>query len=124
MYYLVVWNKDLKKLIFRKRANHGIWKNMYDFPLIESSTKLSKKQLVEKIAELNTGINLKLKKLPEPVLHQLSHRKLIVYFISTSANSTIFKNQKEFKWFDSLSAKNLPLPRVIDNYLNQIKYFD
>lgn len=124
MYYIVISNKN--ELLFRKRDDKGIWKNMYDFILIESNKKLTSKQLSLELAkQLNSKESLDLIIPINPVTHILSHRKLQTYFINIELNKNkVELKNKDLKWYSPQSAKKLPLPKLIENYLNDIKYFD
>jgi A/G-specific adenine glycosylase len=124
IYYLIIKNKD--RLIFRKRENKGIWKNMYDFPAIESETMRNAKQLdVEIKKRYLLKDNFKICLNETPTHHVLSHRKLLVYFIEfADLDYKNFPNEKDLEWHNAKTAIKLPLPRLIDKYLKSKNYFD
>lgn len=124
IYYLIIKNKE--RLCFRKRENKGIWKNMFDFPAIESETELNTKQLELEIKNrFKIKHNISLIFNSPPSLHVLSHRKLLVNFIELPQlnvkNSTY---EKDIEWHSAQTAIKLPLPRLIDKYLKSKNYFD
>ena len=111
--YIVILSN--KKLIFKKRVKTDIWKNLYEFPLIEG--KCSK---MSQILNKNKFIvlNKKLKKPAEflkvvSVKHLLTHQILnIKFWVFTSEG---YVN-------NSLSIKeiiNLPKPIVISDFINK-----
>lgn len=84
--YLVVISEDNRTLL-EKRTASGIWKNLYQFPLIEKekNTKIN----LHEIQELLEEVDIKSFSLynENPVLHKLSHQHLhIQFWIIQTAN--------------------------------------
>ncbi len=114
--YLVILTKDNKtKLVKREK---GIWLNLYEFPLIETSEGIDENQLVE-----HEKFNELFKKLPttiqlfnkEVMAHKLSHQYIYTKFwVVKTSNSSNFSHP----WS---SVKKYPVSTLIDNFLNQYK---
>jgi A/G-specific adenine glycosylase len=64
------------KTYLRKRIEEGIWKNLYEFPLLEYEQKKSEKEVLENLKKLSFLKNSKLEviKNSEVYKHILSHR--------------------------------------------------
>ncbi|MCF8357250.1 MAG: A/G-specific adenine glycosylase [Prolixibacteraceae bacterium] len=114
--YLVIDNGD--ELLFNKRNNNDIWKNLYDFPLIETSTPLAPEAIHNNslwknmfAASETTVLNVSgVKK------HLLSHQRLFIRFYYLSAPGT--KNLPvQFHTINKKDIFDLPVPKVIENYL-------
>jgi A/G-specific adenine glycosylase len=111
-YYLF---KDMKTIPLEKRTS-GIWKNMYQLPLIESKEKLTLKELKE---EVNRKFNIKIIE-KQPLLiykHQLSHRQITAQFWKITdlpQNDGIFEVTKQNE------LENYPVPRLIDRFFEEI----
>ena len=112
--YLVI--RDSKGNTFlEKRIEKGIWQNLFQFPLIETSTLVkSKKKLVAQtqnkmLLELNSKEIIRWNK--EPILHQLSHQKLHVFFWIISSQQEL-ENALTIK-----ELKNHAVPVVIQNFI-------
>lgn len=111
-YYLF---KDMKTIPLEKRTS-GIWKNMYQLPLIESKEKLTLKELKE---EVNRKFFIKIIE-KQPLLsykHQLSHRQITAQFWKITdlpQNDGIFEVTKQNE------LENYPVPRLIDRFFEDI----
>jgi len=73
-----------------KRTENGIWKNLFEFPLIESSKPLEEEEL---IAEIDDASEISFENLfswqAEPIVHKLSHQHLITRFWIVETNHEI-----------------------------------
>ena len=82
--YLVV-NTPLGKTIVHQRRGKGIWRNLYEFPLIESNENLSLAKLKNSLAQSDWKFgsikNIDLIE-PKPIKHILSHQHLYLQFWS------------------------------------------
>ena len=116
--YLVL---EGNKTLLKKRTGNGIWKNLYEFPLVESDREIDFDELLqsELFNELfgydNVSVNLFNH---EPIMHKLSHQHLSVKF-------WIVKSEKMVKnailWS---SFERYPVPVVIANFVNKFKFND
>jgi A/G-specific adenine glycosylase len=117
--YLNYFTIRYKNAIFlNKRLEKGIWKNLYELPLIESENQFdSDKELLKQIkTKFKTENILIVNKTPE-ITHNLTHQKLFIrfYLIELSDYNFLRKN------YICINSKNLnyyALPIVIRKYLN------
>lgn len=114
--YLVV--SDLHgNYLFEKRTDKGIWYNLYQFPLLESSKTFKTEKALfahpDFPRELNSA-NLKVQRWnKEPISHKLSHQSLTVNFWQIECN-------KELSQALTLnSIKKLAVPVVIQNFMEK-----
>ncbi|MAP53630.1 A/G-specific adenine glycosylase [Altibacter sp.] len=81
--YLVVLSEDRRTLL-RQRTQKGIWRQLYEFPLIESVSEVSMTQLksMEAFKEFSEEIPIEDVYLynDEPIIHKLSHQHLYTSF--------------------------------------------
>ena len=115
--YLVVITENGKTKI--EQRTRGIWKNMYQFPLIESEKEIEIEELVNDsefellFKGLKTSIKLNNENM---IVHKLSHQHIYTKFwIIETAN----QDQFDFEW-DSISKK--PVPKLIANFLNSFNF--
>ena len=104
-----------KKIIFKKRTGDDIWKNLYEFPLIEGNhSKLE--QIINK-----KKFFILTKKLKKPVKfikvltakHQLSHQVLYIKF-------WLFFSKESLQNSVSIDKTiNFPKPVVISDFINK-----
>ncbi len=122
LYYFVLRNKNMKRSLvyLNKRKANSIWKNMYDFPGIES---VKKQNIDEVITNFKKKYELKevqknLLKISGPIKHQLTHRTINAFFIEINVDGH-FQHKKHTDLIpvhiDKLT--NYPVPKLIENHL-------
>jgi A/G-specific adenine glycosylase len=114
--YLVIKTEDKKtKLVKRTK---GIWLNMYEFPLIETSTAIDENELINhsKFEELfgNSSVSIQLFNQKEQA-HKLSHQHIYTKFwiVKTPISSKfnlLWKNVHQY-----------PVSTLVDNFLKQFQ---
>ncbi|OIQ29974.1 MAG: A/G-specific adenine glycosylase [Bacteroidetes bacterium MedPE-SWsnd-G2] len=115
--YLVFLTED-NHTIFQQRTGKGIWQNLYQFPLIESSKKLNYVDIKSSevfntiIGQQEFEISLYNK---EEIIHKLSHQHLHTHFYiircsELYAEKILYKIIKEF-----------PAPTLIANFITQFE---
>lgn len=125
-YYLILETEKNgeRAILMKKRNEKDIWKNLYDFPLIESDKdmdlktvikKLNQKFKIEEADENLVGISKKYK-------HQLTHQQINAVFIhihpdhfnvDEAENSVILVNKNKITHY--------PVSRLIERYLQDQK---
>ncbi len=113
IHYFLVFDEDL---IFVKKRNKGIWKGLFDFPMLEFNKRVSEKIVLKSIYLKNT---FKQKKfdidfISDEILHILSHQKLYVRFWHINLKLHKLKNFKKISYNE---ISKIPLPRLIDKYI-------
>tara|TARA_B100001057_G_scaffold473007_1_gene536963 strand:- start:2233 stop:3246 length:1014 start_codon:yes stop_codon:yes gene_type:complete len=106
--YIVPLTED-KKTIIKKRNEQGIWKNLYEFPLIETDQECLPDQVIDKI-----DVNLLELRRVKKIKHRLSHQLLHISFF-------IFKAEKitdDFIYIKSLP--NYPFPKPINKFISEL----
>ena len=103
--------------VLHKREN-GIWKNLYQFPLIETTKGVSKKNIIEDevFKELikNQNFNLKLYN-NNFIVHKLSHQHIFTKFWLLKVDTIL---SESILWSD---VEKFPVPKLIDNFLRDYK---
>lgn len=111
-YYLF---KNLEFIPLEKRKD-GIWKNMYQLPLIESKKKLELKEIKSHVQE-KFGIELLRDKHHYYYKHLLSHREIHAEFWQIK---DLPKNDSIFEILSKEELDNYPIPRLIDRFFEDI----
>ncbi|MBQ8959287.1 MAG: A/G-specific adenine glycosylase [Bacteroidales bacterium] len=117
--YLVIRIKD--KIYLRKRCSNDIWRNLYDFPCIESEKPMTIEEVIgsERFIQLFGNKPFTLAKTSPVFTHKLTHRTIIAQFIEIKLEEELL--QIETKGLILTREKDLehyPIPRLIDLYLN------
>jgi len=114
--YIVVQSSDHKTKIVKRET--GIWQNLYEFPLIESSNFIDEKQLIEHeiFKELFFNMETRVELFDKEVLvHKLTHQHIYAKFwvVTTTASANF-----AISWD---AVKKYPVSALIDNFLNRYK---
>jgi len=117
--YLII-KTNTSETFITERKNKDIWKGLYDFPLIETSKKvssfneLSKQTIFQQL--LPESATLILNKVSPETKHILSHQKIYATFWHITTNKTKHL-EADFTKVNSSSINNYPLPKLIENYV-------
>jgi len=117
--YLVLRVGD--SLYLRKRSGNDIWKNLYDFPCIESETPMSVEEVVasEKFIQLIEEKPFSITKVSPVYTHKLTHRTIIAQFIEIKLEQKLLQIEtKDLFLTPESELGSFPIPRLIDLYLN------
>ena len=117
--YLVIRIND--SVYLHKRSGNDIWKNLYDFPCIESDTPLTVEEVVtsEKFNQLIEGMPFTLIKVSPVYTHKLTHRTIFAQFIEIKLEQKLLQIEtKDLFLTRETDLGNFPIPRLIDLYLN------
>lgn len=111
--YLVLLDEN-QNTIIKKRTQNGIWKNLYEFPLLEVNQKTDIEDLMQKITENYSNEyyidNISVFNQKE-VIHKLSHQELHIRFWKI----TVKNNLKD--GIPLSETVNYPFPIVIFNFI-------
>jgi A/G-specific adenine glycosylase len=117
-YYNFLVLQDQKGgLWMRPRPASGIWPNLYEFPLIESSVPLDQREVLEKGNALCQGLNNSIQTLEsfntKPWVHRLTHKKLMIMFWCG-----VLKNPLS-AGYSLEKVADLAVPAVIARFIDQ-----
>lgn len=115
--YFVIRDDDT--LVFRKRTADDIWKNLYEFPLIESSSEQNPNNLLEE-PEFNSwfGTGASISGIEKEYKHQLSHQTIHArYYIIENINPKPFPVEWQVVSLDDIG--NLPMSRLMERFLEE-----
>jgi A/G-specific adenine glycosylase len=113
--FLVVISSQ-KTTLFNKRTGKGIWKNLYQFPLVETETPLSSKQFKKhpKVKTILKDINFEYSLYNNTdIIHKLSHQHLYTRFWIVEVDLLPKKSVL------LTELKTYPVPVLISNFINE-----
>ena len=116
--FLVFISED-KRTIFKKRTNKGIWKNLYQFPLIETETPLKNKEFVvhPKIKSYLNGSSFEYSLYNQnEIVHKLSHQHLHTKFWIVEVDHLPEKG------IAISEIETFPTPILISNFINEFGF--
>jgi A/G-specific adenine glycosylase len=103
----------------KKRLDNGIWKNLYEFPLIDSEKELSEKDVLKK-AEDQGWLNFntsEIKSISKKYKHILSHRIIYARFWEIKSRQTPTINSVSKIRIENISE--YPVSRLIEKFLEE-----
>lgn len=118
--YITVLTKD-NKTILRQRIGKGIWQQLYEFPLIESSKRIDEQELADNpdFKNLFEDLQFTLKRFNhKQLVHKLSHQHLNVTFWILSVSQF---EKATIQWSD---IEKYPVPILIHNFIETLNHSD
>ncbi|SDH05086.1 A/G-specific adenine glycosylase [Psychroflexus sediminis] len=119
--YLVLTDSEENTLV-QQRKGVGIWKGLYEFPLIESETPqdVSTSEAIIKKTGISENSISRIRLYNEkPIVHLLSHRKIITSFIEIKLSGTLsdveLSEHMELQKIKDLHQ--LAVPVLIQNFI-------
>ncbi|MBS1535572.1 MAG: A/G-specific adenine glycosylase [Bacteroidetes bacterium] len=111
----VVFEDENKKTVLQQRSESGIWKRLYEFPLLETAFVADEKMILEWLlkSEYKDQITAIEELTSEEILHRLTHRLLHIKFWKVKL-SGILQNAISHQ-----AAVELPTPIVIFNFMTR-----
>lgn len=115
--YLVV--TDGNSLLMNKRDEKDIWANMYDLPLIETTSRLSPSEVITlPYVKEFFGSDIQIIETFPVKKHVLTHQHLHAQFIHIG-NKPI-KLEQKWIYANTNSLKSIPLPKIIFIFINNL----
>lgn len=116
-YLVFIVHKNKRKNIYlRKRESDDIWKNLYDFPLIETNGPMAQDRLMltNEWKQMVEGSKFHFRKRSDLYKHILSHQIIMArfYFIDLSG-----KVKSPFLLIPLKDLVKYPVPRLIEEFL-------
>lgn len=114
--YLVVHTEDNMTIV--EKRTKGIWTNLFQFPLIETTKRIEEKQLFEMdlFNTLFNSLNISVKVFNNDlIVHKLSHQHIFTTFWIIKTPKTA---QFSINWN---TIEQFPVPVLINNFLMQYK---
>ncbi len=101
----------------KERTEKDVWNGLYDFYLIEG--KLTEESVLRQMKEKLDLNGFQVEDITEPVLHILSHQKILARFYSIKISGDV-KTPGGLKSYSVEEMLNLPKPKLIVNYLQRV----
>ncbi|MEI7594249.1 MAG: A/G-specific adenine glycosylase [Bacteroidota bacterium] len=115
LFYLIIKNKN--NIYVNKRNLDGIWKNLYDFPCIETEINISTDELIasKMFNDFFKNEKLTITKVSEVYAHQLSHQLLNIKFIHVESAIKL----QNYTSININDFSKLPISKIIEKYFKK-----
>lgn len=104
----------------QKRTGDDVWKNLYEFPLIEDDRLLEANELFlhEDFRNITTGISseITIKSLSQPVKHVLTHQQIFAQFFLIEI-SELNERISQFEETEITGIEKYPVSRLMDLFI-------
>lgn len=116
-HYLVI-NKGTAVFI-RKRTEKDIWKNLYEYPMIETKKELNEKDLLKQKDFLEIFFNkfYGISKVSDSYVQQLTHRSIIAKFVEINVSDDFKVIKNDWLCVEKKEIRRFAFPKIIDLYL-------
>jgi A/G-specific adenine glycosylase len=120
--YLIMKQDDYTYL--NKRTGNDIWKQMFEFPLMEHSDLLKIENLEEELISFGhlRKKDYSIRTISEPIKHQLSHRTIYARFVHIEILNPLYAGLPNWTKVSLNAVSEFPLPRLIDRYIDTNSY--
>ena len=124
-YFIVRIQEEKHGIVMKKRTGNNIWKNLYDFPLIETQKEMDEATLKKHPEFMEwLGKDAIIEKSTALYKHQLTHRTIFArfYFINFPSSHKI-KLQEDWEVINKEKLARLPIPRLIEKFMSGSRLF-
>jgi A/G-specific adenine glycosylase len=121
-YLVILWEKEQggKFLFLRKREKKDVWKNLYDFPMIETFEEISEEKLFSSSdwRNINGEGQFRVTNQTHQYKHILTHQVIFARFYIIQL---VYKLNHDLPYLlvPLEEIKNYPVPRLIEEFLNE-----
>lgn len=102
-----------------KRTQNDIWKNLYQFPLIESKTELSEVDIINSNLPINSGSTINIKSISAKKKHVLSHQIIYSRIIHIEIIDSNFRYDK-FLRINKKDIFKFAVPRLLEQFIEDL----
>jgi len=115
--YLLVTDGD--KVLMNKRGENDIWANMYDLPLIETSSYITPENVTKLLhTQEMVGDTFKILACYPEKRHLLTHQRIHAQFIHV--DMPMIKLEQKYFFIEVKNIKMLALPKILNLFLSKI----
>ena len=120
-HYLLLTSKE--KIFVQKRDKNDIWPNLYQFPMIETKNRSTKKNIYTEFNKLLNGlyIDTSITKTTESFRHQLSHQVIEGRFYHLILNPDKKISDSKYVEIKRKELNNYAFPRPLISFLEKFK---
>ena len=118
--FLII-NSENENTMISKRTKNDIWRNLYEFPLLESKTQIDHKELIESptLEKLMLQKSYHISKFnQEQIVHKLTHQHLYTTFWIIDTNELM---ENSISW---RKLSNFALPTLLQNFVDEYQKRD
>jgi A/G-specific adenine glycosylase len=116
-YYYIIVCGDF--YLLQKRTENDIWKNLYQFPMIEAKSEISDIEILQTEIPWLANCSYNIKKVSDIKKHQLTHQTILARFIFTETNNLPLTGNDFFK-VHKKDIFTFAVPRLLEPVIKNI----
>ncbi len=116
-YYFIIDNNN--SVLLEKRTKNDIWKNLHQFPVLETEKELSDLEIINLEIPVTEIKKANFKMVSNTVKHVLSHQTLYARFIHIETDE-LNLNDSNLIQVNKKDIYKFAVPKLLDNYINKI----
>ena len=120
-YFYYLFLSCSNQFAIEKREDKDIWKNMYQYPLIESDRELSIENLInaKQWIDIFGDDNLVIQSISDNIVHKLTHQNINCKFIHVEIDEDYLNKNKRFIFIDKKESEQYPFPKLIYEHIEK-----
>lgn len=116
-YYYIIACGDF--FLLQKRTEKDIWKNLYQFPIIETDYEISDSEIIATEIPWLAGCTYNIKNVSDTKRHQLTHQTIFARFINIESNKLPLPGPNFFK-VHKKDIFTFAVPRLLEPVIKNI----
>ncbi len=118
-YYYYVESKN--SILLEKRTGNDIWRNLYQFPLIESEKELTDMEIFKLKIPFPANKKVNIKSVSTTIKHILTHQTIYARFIHIETDFNNFNQSNLFR-VNKKEIHKFAVPKLLEQYLKKLNY--
>jgi A/G-specific adenine glycosylase len=118
-YYYFIESKD--SILLEKRTGNDIWRNLHQFPMVESEKELSDLEIFNLEMPFLTGKKVNIKSVSSTVKHILTHQTIFARFIHVETDFNNFNHSNIIR-VNKKDIYKFAVPKLLEQYLKKLNY--
>lgn len=120
-YYYIIDNKN--SVLLEKRNGNDIWKNLYQFPMVESQKELSDHEIIKLQIPVSGIQKANVKTVSAAIKHILTHQTIYARFIHIETENYNL-NESNFIQVNKKDIYKFAVPKLLEQYLYKVNLLE
>ncbi|WP_421918193.1 A/G-specific adenine glycosylase [Marinifilum sp.] len=107
------------RFAIEKRESKDIWKNMFQYPLIEFDRLMTTDKIIQskQWKDIFANKDLVIQSISDNIVHKLTHQNINTSFIHIEIDAEQIKRFESFSFIKKQDAENYPFPKLVANHI-------
>ncbi|MEI6815673.1 MAG: A/G-specific adenine glycosylase [Bacteroidota bacterium] len=117
-FFSYIYIRYKNRFVMMKRTSNDIWKNLYQFPMIETKKAMTPKKIMKDAiwTDLFKNEHYQIVNVSHEVLHKLSHQTIHAVFYEVTVEKALDLDNEYF-WVSAKQHHQYAVPKLMENFL-------